>query len=101
MTCGACARESADDFDFCPYCGRQKLIQFVYVCADCGKGSWEEFNFCPNCGEAFARALGAAEPVTPSPEIAPSTEAVREESLPTLQAAAARANESGTYVFGA
>ena len=45
------------------------------VCRDCGKESADEFSFCPYCGKAIAASLPATEPpgssapLNPLPEV--------------------------------
>jgi hypothetical protein len=99
MVCRACGKESADDFPFCPHCGKQKATE--KVCPSCAKESAGEFSFCPYCGKAFAPIPSVIEPPGPSPEPSPAAEQQSEEQAPTKSIQTDRSNKIGTYVFGA
>jgi ribosomal protein L32 len=99
MICGGCGKESADDFTFCPYCGKPKIAETV--CRACGKESAGEFNFCPHCGEAFVPKPSVIESSNPSPEVQPVSDAPTDESEPIRDGVAGTAVRVGTLVFGA
>jgi len=99
MVCSVCGKESADDFTFCPYCGKQKITETV--CRACGKESAGEFNFCPHCGEAFVPKPSVIESSNPWPEVQPVADAPTDESEPIRDGVAGTAIRVGTLVFGA
>jgi len=99
MVCSVCGKESADDFTFCPYCGKQKITETV--CRACGKESAGEFNFCPHCGEAFDPIPSLMESPNPSPEAEPTKEDLNVQPSASKGGATDRTNDIGTYVFGA
>jgi len=99
MICGGCGKESADDFTFCPYCGKQKIAETV--CRFCGKESAGKFNFCPHCGEALVPKPSVIESSNPSPEVQPAADAPTDESEPIRDGVAGTAVRVGTLVFGA
>jgi len=55
------------------------------VCRDCGKESADEFSFCPYCGKAIAASLPATEPPGPLPHLnaAPEVEANNHADVPS------------------
>jgi hypothetical protein len=99
MICRACGKEFADDFSFCPHCGKQNVAEMV--CSACGKESAVEFSFCPHCGKAFAPAPSVIESPHPSPEGQQVTEQQTDQQAPTKGSETDRSNRIGTYVFGA
>jgi ribosomal protein L32 len=99
MVCRACGEESAEDFNFCPHCGKQQIAHLV--CAACGRESADHFNFCPNCGKSAIAGPSVAESSSPSPEVKPVRETATEESPATQRVSINRTHRIGTYVFGA
>ena len=98
MACRGCGKESADEFSFCPYCGKQKTAKVA--CSACGKESVAEFSYCPHCGQSFTPAPPVIESPIPSPEEDPVKEERTEQQAPTTSATDIK-NKIGTYVFGA
>jgi len=98
MVCRGCGRESAEEFSFCPYCGKQKVAKVV--CSACGKESEADFSFCPHCGKAFTPAPSVIESPIPSPEVESVTEELSDQQAPT-SSDSDRKRKIGTYVFGA
>jgi hypothetical protein len=98
MVCRGCGKESADEFSFCPYCGKQKNANVL--CSVCGKESVAEFSFCPHCGQSFTPAPPVIELPNPSPEEEPVKEERTEQQAPTTNDSD-RKRKIGTYVFGA
>lgn len=99
MVCRACGKESADDFSFCPHCGKQNATRTV--CPSCTKESAAEFSFCPHCGNAFVAGLPIIESADPQQEVKPVTEVATEELAPTGGVPSDKSNRIGTWVFGA
>jgi ribosomal protein L32 len=99
MVCRACGKESADEFSFCPHCGKRKITEIV--CPSCAKESAVEFSFCPHCGEAFAPAPQLIESPNLPPEVVPAKEKLADQPSATKVGVTGRANDIGTYVFGA
>jgi hypothetical protein len=99
MVCSGCGKESADEFSFCPYCGKQKVAKVA--CSACGNESVAEFSFCPHCGQAFAHAPSAIESPGPSPELQPVTDTPIDESPTIKDGVAGTAARAGTLVFAA
>jgi hypothetical protein len=99
MVCSGCGKESADEFSFCPYCGKQKVAKVA--CSACGKESVAEFSFCPHCGQTFAHAASAIESPGPSPQLQPVTETPTDESPTVKDGVAGTAIRAGTLVFAA
>jgi len=97
MVCHGCGKESADEFSFCPRCGKQRVTQIV--CPSCARESSADFSFCPHCGKTFVFALPGSVPPGPL-----QVEAVEQEQtdqqIPTESSKTDRSNEIGTYVFG-
>ena len=71
------------------------------VCSECGKESADEFSFCPYCGKAFVAGPPAIELPGLPQEVKPVTAVATEEPAPTEDVAKDRSNKIGTYVFGA
>jgi hypothetical protein len=99
MICAGCGKESADEFTFCPYCGKQKIAETV--CRACGKELAGEFKFCPRCGEAFLLKPSAIESPNPPPEIHSVTDTPTDESELVKDGVAGTSIRVGTLVFGA
>ena len=99
MICAGCGKESADDFIFCPYCGKQKIAETV--CRACGKASAGEFKFCPRCGEAILFKPSVVESPDPPPEIHSVTDTPTDESELVKDGVAGTSIRVGTLVFGA
>ena len=98
MVCRGCGKESADEFSFCPYCGKQKSAKVA--CSACGKESVAEFSYCPHCGQSFTPAPPAIESPSPSPEVESETEELTEQQAPT-SGDSDKKRKIGTYLFGA
>jgi hypothetical protein len=71
------------------------------VCGACGKESADEFSFCPYCGKAFVVGPPVIELPGPPQEVNTDTAVATEEPAPTEGVANERSNKIGTYVFGA
>jgi ribosomal protein L32 len=99
MVCRGCGKESADEYSFCPYCGKQKIAKVI--CSACGKESVAEFSYCPHCGQAFAHAPSAIESPGPSPELQPVTDIPIDESPTITDGVGGTAVRAGTLVFAA
>jgi hypothetical protein len=69
-------------------------------CSGCGKESADEFNFCPRCGRDLFKASSVTESPNPLPEVFPLPASQREHSASTEFSSSNRADEIGTYVFG-
>jgi hypothetical protein len=103
MVCNVCDKESADEFSFCPHCGKQKATRTV--CPSCAKELVGEFSFCPHCGKALVSAPPAVEPSAVEPSVSPSAvNAISEQQTEEQQASevsnADKSNKIGTWVFG-
>ena len=97
MVCLGCGKQSADEFSFCPHCGKQKATRIV--CPSCANELAAEFTFCPHCGKALESAPHAVEqPVFPQEAEA---EQQIQEQQPAEISTANKSNEIGTWVFGA
>jgi TPR repeat protein len=71
-------------------------------CCACGKESADEFNFCPHCGKAFAPKPSVIESApSPSPEVHSVTDTQTDESRPARNGAPEAGIRIGTWVFGA
>jgi hypothetical protein len=99
MICAGCGKESADDFIFCPYCGKQKIAETV--CRACGKASAGEFKFCPRCGEAILFKPSVVESPDPPPEVQKVADTTTDESPLVKYGVAGTSIRVGTIVFGA
>jgi hypothetical protein len=99
MICAGCGKESADDFIFCPYCGKQKIAETV--CRACGKASAGEFKFCPRCGEAILFKPSVVESPDPPPEVQKVADTTTDESPLVKDGVAGTSIRVGTLVFGA
>ena len=97
MVCHGCGKESADEFSFCPRCGKQRVSQIV--CPACARESSADFSFCPHCGKTFLFA-----PPGSGPKNLLQVEADEQEQTdrqtPTESSETDQSNEIGTYVFG-
>ena len=71
------------------------------VCAGCGKESADEFSFCPHCGKAFVARPPVIELPGLPLEVKPVTAVATEEPAPARGVTNERSNKIGTYVFGA
>lgn len=71
------------------------------ICGGCGKESADEFNFCPHCGKALVLRPSVIESPSPSPEDQPVADAPTDESEPIRDGVAGTAIRFGTLVFGA
>jgi tetratricopeptide (TPR) repeat protein len=71
------------------------------ICGACDKESADEFNFCPHCGKAFVRIPSVIESPIPSPEVQSVQNAPTDESDPIKDGVAGTAIRVGTFVFGA
>ena len=71
------------------------------VCSGCGKESADEFSFCPYCGRAFVAGPPVIESPGSPQEVTAVTAVATEEPAPTGGIASNRSNKIGTYVFGA
>jgi hypothetical protein len=71
------------------------------VCSGCGKESADEFSYCPHCGKALVAGPPVIELPGPLQEVKPVTAVATEELAPTRGVASDRSNKIGTYVFGA
>jgi hypothetical protein len=98
MVCRGCGKESADEFSFCPHCGKQRVTQIV--CPSCARESSADFSFCPHCGKAFVSALSGAVPPAPPPEVEAVEQEQTDQQIQTESGKTDRSNEIGTYVFG-
>jgi hypothetical protein len=72
------------------------------ICDGCGKESADEFTFCPHCGKAFAPKPSVIESSpSPSPEVHSVTDTRTDESQPVKDGVAEAGIRVGTWVFGA
>jgi hypothetical protein len=72
------------------------------ICDGCGKESADEFTFCPHCGKALAPKPSVIESSpSPSPEVQPVADIRTGESQPIKDAVAGTGIRVGTWVFGA
>jgi hypothetical protein len=72
------------------------------ICDGCGKESADEFTFCPHCGKAFAPKPTVIESSpNPSPEVHSVTVTRTDESQPVKDGVAGTSIRVGTWVFGA
>jgi TPR repeat protein len=71
------------------------------ICDGCGKESADEFKFCPHCGKAFVAKPPVIESPSPSSEVQSMTDARTDESQPTKDGVAGAGIRVGTWVFGA
>jgi hypothetical protein len=72
------------------------------VCRACGKESADEFTFCPHCGKALAPKPSVIESSpSPSPEVQPVADIRPGESQPVKDGVAGTGIRVGTWVFGA
>lgn len=71
------------------------------ICGACGKESAGDFTFCPYCGKALVAGPPAIESAGPPQEVKPVTAVATEEPAPRTGDARDRSNKIGTYVFGA
>ena len=72
------------------------------ICDGCGKESADEFTFCPHCGKAFAPKPSVIESSpSPSPEVHSVTVTRTDESQPVKDGVAGTGIRVGTWVFGA
>jgi hypothetical protein len=72
------------------------------ACNVCGKESADNFKFCPHCGKAFDPKPSEIESSpSPSPEVHSVTDPLTDESEPIRDGVAGTAIRVGTLVFGA
>jgi hypothetical protein len=71
------------------------------ICGGCGKESANEFNFCPHCGKAFVPRPSLIESPIPSPEVQSVANTTTDESDIIKDGVAGTAIRVGTLVFGA
>jgi tetratricopeptide (TPR) repeat protein len=71
------------------------------ICGGCGKESADEFNFCPHCGKAFVHRPSVIESSSPSPEVQSVQNTPTDESEPIKDGVAGTTIRVGTLVFGA
>ncbi len=71
------------------------------ICGACGKESASDFKFCPHCGKAFVPRPSVIESPSPSPEVHSVTDTPTDESQPIKDGVAGTAIRVGTLVFGA
>ena len=98
MVCVGCGKESADEFSFCPHCGKQKATRMV--CPSCAKELVGEFSFCPHCGKALVSAPPAVEPSVSPSAVNAISEQQTEEQQSSEVSNADKSNKIGTWVFG-
>ncbi len=63
MKCGDCSFEAAEDFSFCPKCGRKLAAE----CPSCGAAATPGFAFCPRCGTSLGAGAPSAAPAAHAP----------------------------------
>jgi len=71
------------------------------VCPACSKQSADEFRFCPHCGKNFWVGLPMIESPPLSPEIRPVKDTPGEESGPSKDGVSGNAIKVGSLIFGA
>lgn len=71
------------------------------VCRGCGKESADEFSFCPHCGKAFVAGPPVIESPRSPQDVKLVAGVATKEPTPTAGVATDRSNKIGTYVFGA
>jgi hypothetical protein len=71
------------------------------ICHECGKESSDEFNFCPHCGKALVPRPSVIESPSPSPEVQSVQNTSTDESELIKDGVAGTAIRVGTLVFGA
>jgi hypothetical protein len=82
------------------YSTRPKEI-IKMICDGCDKESADEFKFCPHCGKAFAPKPSVIESSpSPSPEVHSVTVTRTDESQPVKDGVAGTGIRVGTWVFG-
>ena len=58
--CAYCGGGVAEDFSFCPHCGKDARI--AHECEHCGtricRACAPEYRFCPGCGKALTEMAG-------------------------------------------
>ena len=52
-TCSKCHKQFSDEFEFCPYCGIELLLEGQIPCPKCNKIIKNEFKFCPYCRQVL------------------------------------------------
>ncbi len=82
-----------------PSCKYQETTSIV--CCECGKESADEFRFCPYCGKAFPAKSPAVQSQGPSLQTRLVPEVAEREPTQTADVPSNGSNEIGTYVFGA
>jgi adenylate cyclase len=70
MKCGDCNFEAAEDFAFCPKCGRK----LATACPSCGAAATPGFAFCPRCGTSLGHAAPNLAAATHAAPVRPDTE---------------------------
>jgi len=98
MVCHACGKVSAEDFSYCPHCGKQRVTPTV--CPSCAGELSAEFSFCPHCGRALVSTPPCSAPPAPLPEVEAVEQEQPNQQEPTESSKTDRSNEIGTYVFG-
>ena len=71
------------------------------ICGACGKESASDFNFCPHCGKAFVPRPTVIESLSPSPEVQSVANTPTDESELIKDGVAGTSVRIGTLVFGA
>ena len=71
------------------------------ICGACGKESASDFNFCPHCGKAFVPRPTVIESLSPSPEVQSVANTPTDESELIKDGVAGTSVRVGTLVFGA
>jgi len=71
------------------------------ICDGCGKESADEFKFCPHCGKPFVANPSVIESPSPSPEVQSVTDTLTDESEPIKDGVSGTGIRVGTWVFGA
>ncbi len=74
MKCGDCNFEAAEDFAFCPKCGRK----LAAACPSCGAPASPGFAFCPRCGTSLGNAAPNLAAATHAAPTRPETETIAE-----------------------